>query len=144
MNISPINFKGVKIGHNMSVSIPKKRGEEKATGFFQVVNFLDKDEYHNYRIKKPYNTAANVCVYDKETDEQISSVTIPLKRFATNPKKVIGQIGAAAYSGKDIGNRIWTDLFENSDKDDSPYVTESAEHCSDYEDSTTNLGFDEE
>lgn len=132
MNISPINFTGVTLSYNTVKKIPKKKDEKKPTGFCQVVNFLNKDEFHDFEIKKPHNKSAQVCVYDKETGIQKTTIKVPLKNFATKPAEVIGKIGQAIYSGKEMGKNYWIHLFETSDKSDDTSILEQKRVCNDF------------
>ena len=131
--ISPINFKGVQIGQEMKSRIPKKDNEDQPTGFYQVVNFLNHLDNFDFKIKKPDNNGAKIDAYDK-SGRRISTARVPVKRFATDPKRVIGEIGVSVYSGQKIGKIIFTDMYEASDKSADPSVTENAQTCNDYND----------
>ena len=132
--ISPLSFKGVKIGTEMRYAIPKKRKESEPIGFYQVVNFLDAQEGFDFKIKKPLPLNAQVDTYDKETGEKKASVRIPVRKFATNPEAVIGAIGKSIYSGKEIGKALFIDKFVHSDKSADSTATLNAGPCNDYMD----------
>ena len=133
--INPINFKGVQIGREMKSMIPRKNNEEQPTGFYQVVNFLNRLDNFDFKIKKPDNHGVKVDTYDK-SGRRIATARIPIKRFATDPKGVIGEIGVSVYSGHKIGKVIFTDMFEASNKSADPDAAENAQTCNDYNDIT--------
>ena len=136
--IGPINFTSIRIGHNMSVHLPKKRGEERPTGFYQVANFLDSRDYYDFKLKKPNAKSVLVNIYNNKTDEKIGSVKIPDRVFANNPAEAIGIIGQTAWQGRQIGHDFWIEEFEHSDKSDDPSVVKNARYCSDFGDNACN------
>ena len=138
--IGPINFTSIIIGHNMSVSIPKKKGEEKPTGFYQFANFLNDREYYDFNIKKPNNKSVIVDIYNNKTDEQIGSVKISDKILANNPAEAVGMIGQTAWQGRQMGHDYWIEEFEHSVKSDDETAVKNAQYCSDFGDGKYNSG----